>query len=650
MRELVEEAKAPKLRTIDKFAEDEIIIPSGEFQGRRFRLFRHPILKLWFNELESGRWRRHFILGPNQDGKTFAGSAIPIIYKLFEKKESVIFAAPDLNMVSDKWRVDILPVIQRSRFADLLPRDGAGSKSGDSSLYQFGNGAFLRFMTARGDKSGFTSKNVVVTEADKFGFVGGSSVEDTDFGQLERRQLSYPDDRCLIAECTATTQTGLTWHEYQLGTQSRIALKCPQCGQWVTPEREHLVGWQEADTKLAAISKARVTCPACTEPWTNEQRIAANHDARLVHRGQSVDHDGAVVGPVPQTDTLGFRWTAINSILNPSRLANVGGEEWAAQRAVDEDEADTGVRQRQWALPSKPKKIDVSGLDSFVIMRRTRPTPRGVCPDATQCCTLGIDVGKWACHWTLIAWMPGATPHVADYGVLRPLSNEMAEEKAITIALRQFRDESVIKGWKCRDTALVPTFALVDMGNWQDHVLAFCMESGAPFFASKGYGIGQRNEGDPSRTTGSKVAGSGDGFNMIQLPDGRGYVEIKVNHWKAWFHARIKTPVDQPGGMSLFNLPGNGHLEFAKQLTAEHQEQQFTPKDGDVMKFVAARRANHWFDASVMACVAGYWAGMRLFPAALPPQPPVGPPPAPRDPRNEPSDWLGDLRDRWRSQ
>lgn len=83
--------------------------------------------------------------------------------------ETVILGVPDMEMASDKWQLDILPVIERSRFRDLLPKRGAGSRGGRVETIHFRHGATLKFMSGGGsDKSraGFTSRVVVITETD----------------------------------------------------------------------------------------------------------------------------------------------------------------------------------------------------------------------------------------------------------------------------------------------------------------------------------------------------------------------------------------------------------------------------------------------------------------------------------------------------
>ena len=114
-------AKAPRLRSMREFAEAEIVIPDGPFAGRRFRCSRQPYTGLWFDEVDSGRWSRCVATGPTQSGKTLCCFVIPLLYHLFEVGETVICGLPDMDMAGDKWREDILPAIEHSRYRDLLP-------------------------------------------------------------------------------------------------------------------------------------------------------------------------------------------------------------------------------------------------------------------------------------------------------------------------------------------------------------------------------------------------------------------------------------------------------------------------------------------------------------------------------------------------
>src|SRR6185503_16254118 len=174
------QARPRRLRTMREFAESEIVIPDGPFVGRRFKCYRQPYTGLWFDAVDSGAWSRCVATGPTQSGKTLSCFVIPLLYHLFELGETVICGLPDMDMAADKWREDLLPAIERSRYRDLLPAMGSGSRGGKVETIQFGNGATLKFMSGGGsDKSraGFTARVVVVTETDGMDRPGATSRE-----------------------------------------------------------------------------------------------------------------------------------------------------------------------------------------------------------------------------------------------------------------------------------------------------------------------------------------------------------------------------------------------------------------------------------------------------------------------------------------
>jgi phage terminase large subunit GpA-like protein len=169
-------------------------------------------------------------------------------------------------------------------------------------------------------------------------------------------------------ECTVSTEQGRTWQEYQQGTRSRIALPCPDCKAWVTPEREHLVGWQGAENQAAARGNGEFGCPACGIVWSVEQLREANQRGRLLHGDQAIDEDGRLVGDPPPTDTLGFRWSAVNSLfLLPEDLA---ADEWRASRSADEDNAEREMRQFVWCLPAALSEWQDTPLDEHQLAAR----------------------------------------------------------------------------------------------------------------------------------------------------------------------------------------------------------------------------------------------------------------------------------------
>jgi hypothetical protein len=369
---LAGQIRPPVLRELLDFAESEIVLPDGPHKGDKFRRHTQPWAGLFLAELGTGRWQRSALLGPTQAGKSLVGYVLLVLYHLFEYAETVVLGVPDMKMGNDKWRRDILPVIKASRFKDLLPKRGQGSRDGEiKDSVTFENGATLKFMTGGGgdaSRSGFTSRVVGVTEVDKMDAAGEASRETDKVGQIEARTDSFADKARIYLECTVSIEEGRIWQEYIHGTQSRVACPCPHCRAWVTPEREHLIGWREADTEEDARERARWICPGCGVELTEPQRVEMNRRAMLVHRGQTVNADGRVEGELPKTRTLSCRSNAFNNLFWTA--ATVAAREWRAARDPDEQNAEKEMQQFVWVQPFKGDAEDVTKLDAQTITRR----------------------------------------------------------------------------------------------------------------------------------------------------------------------------------------------------------------------------------------------------------------------------------------
>ncbi|MBN1458337.1 MAG: phage terminase large subunit family protein, partial [Armatimonadetes bacterium] len=535
--------RSPRLRTMREFAEAEIVIPDGPYEGRRFRCSRQPYSGLWFDAVDSGRWNRFVATGPTQSGKTLCCFVVPVMFHLFEIGETVICGLPHMDMAADKWREDLLPVISRSRYRELLPRLGGGSRGGKVDAIKFENGATLKFMSGGGgDKSraGFTSRVLVITETDGMDEPGGASREADKITQLEARTRAYGSRKRIYTECTVSVEAGRTWREYQAGTSSVIMTLCSRCGEFVSPGREHLRGWQEAETALDAAERSAFHCPACGEAWTDAERAEANARAVLVHRGQEIDPSGAVTGDPPRTTTLGFRWSAVHNLFQSA--GDVGADEWKAARSADEQNAEKEMLQFVWALPYVPPAVDSTPLEMHALVRRVTGSRRGIVPKGVDSLTMAVDLGKWLCHWVLVAWCDGARGQVVDYGRVEVSSDQFGVERGLLIALRELRD-AVLAGWPGEggDERRVPDQVWIDMGYQAETVYQFCRESaegsGARFRPSQGLGESQdraRRYSQP-KSKGGDVRFVGEGYHLSFLrKEGLHLVEVNADHWKTW--------------------------------------------------------------------------------------------------------------------
>ena len=623
-------ARPRRRRSMLDFAEQEIVIPDGKYKGEQFLADTQPFMRLWLTEIDSGRWRRHVTTGPRQSGKTLLCFVIVLLYHLFEIGETVICLVPDMNIAWDKWREDIEPAIKASRYADLLPDTGPGSRGGKVEAIKFLNGATLKFMSGGGGdrrRQAFTARVLIVTEVEELDEAGTASREADKITQAEYCTASFGSARRIYLESTLTTKQGRTWCEYQQSTKSRIALQCPHCQSWVSPGRDHFTGWSEADNIIDAMEQAHWCCPECGSAWSDDERQVANSKCRLLHDGQKIDEHGEIVGGVPKNDTFGFLWTASNNMFWDS--GDVAAFEWRGARAEDEQNAEKELCQFVWAVPYEPPDLDLVPLDVDQITRRVTNDPRGCLPVSAQQLTVGIDIGKYLSYWVAVAFLLQATPHIVDYGVIEVPSRDMAFERAVQLALSGFRDRFCKPGWRRPDgTNRSPDRVFID-ARWQGGkegsypIYAFTNKSGDRYFPTLGFGTGQQYPRAYSRPKdrGAEIAVVGEGYHIRRQRSPRvNVVHVDTDFWKSWSHERWLTPPGTPGAATFFHAEPHEHLTFAKHLTAEEQRPEFKPKHGMVMVWVRQNRANHFLDAYSLACAAGHYAGARLIGAPQPEQ------------------------------
>jgi len=612
-----------RVRSFREFAEEEFVLPAGPRKGSRYICDFMPFSREILDEFSRGRFQEYWGSGPAQASKTLHFYVIPSLYHLFELDEDVIMGAPVSQMAKAAYLQRLLPAIQRTRYAKLLPDKGGGSRGGVSDLIQFGNGASIRFLGAGGGDqqiASYTARVVVATEIDKMDTPGKVSREADPVTKLKARTKAFGAAARFYGECTMSTKEGRIWREVvELGTDSRVLLPCIHCGDWIWPERSGLVGWQEAPDEMEARRGARFQCPTCGKLWTERDRLGSLKNPRVVARGQMVTREGAVEGPLPPTTAWGFRWNAMASPL--TSIEAIAAEEWRAEQSgTDEDQK--GVVQFVWAEAWEKKLEDLVRPDAATILRKIVRLERGVIPDGTLKMTLGIDVGSYVIWWSLVAWRAEARGHVVDFGAIDvPATRGQKDPVAVLNALRTFRDTTVKPGWGGRQ----PDMTLIDAGYEQEVVYTFVKESGEPrWLACRGFGTNSRNgiwkAGAAVKPT--EVRESGNEWRVILQPAGVRLVAVHADHFKALVHDGFGAPEGAPGSLTLFHGDPrtDAHLrQFARQIVAEEREYIETAGKERKLVWVVKSKQNHWLDCQTYARCAAEILGIRL--AAVPTRP-----------------------------
>lgn len=263
-----------------------------------------------------------------------------------------------------------------------------------------------------------------------------------------------------------------------------------------------------------------------------------------------------------------------------------------------------------------------SGLTWQVVTGRLSGLDRGQLPANASCVTAAIDLGKYLCHWVVIAWWKGAGGCVIDYGRAevagtdRAMDNQ-ASEPQIYKALLSWRDELMVKKYvdaAGSDRKIDAVF--IDSGTFTDAAYQFVRDvGGSPFYVSKG--IGKYRD----KTTENDKIKPGNHFHAAyQESQGLWLYELDTDYWKQFVHERFLTPTfDEQnflrrGALSLFVQPNDRkHTSFAQHIAAEELVSEFKEGKGVKTYWNVVSDNNHWLDATYNAAAAAAARGIYLL-------------------------------------
>lgn len=610
------------IRSLRQWCEDELVIKDGPNPGP-FRVHRQPVIGLWFDEIDSGRWVEHYFTGPSQWGKTLIAFIAPALYHTCELAQKYILGVPDMNMGKDKWDIDLKPAFEAAPgLREFIPKMGQGSRGGEiKTSVTLTNGGALRWMTAGGDdvnKAGYTARILGVTEAAKFSFGGETSVEADPLSQLTARLRAHSkESQRIFVEGTTTIEEELPWRARDMSSKSRILVQCRKCGKWISPERDHIGGYEDAENAIEAGKNTFWFCYMCGEFITEDDRQAMIRGAKLVHDGQKIDEHGNITGDLPQTRRLFFRVTPfLNAFLKTSDL----GEELWSYDQIDEDSPEKQNREKElcqfvFCLPYKKPEVNYQEIDRDATERRTLAGhPRGVVPDDTLHLVVTTDLGEKKGWWTCVAHRADGQKHIVDYSDFDIESHRLPLKEAIILALRElyhsFRD-----GFRKADGKVFKLDCWwIDKNYCPEAVERFAREikekTGLRRWIIPATGLGESKmkgrKYNAPRRSGNEVrqVDPSGGWHLLWVRRAQVYsVEWDADIGKSRAIKSIVIPVHSFGAMTLFVAPQRTHKKLVRHISNERLEWKDDPIKGRV-QFWKRTGAQHLLDCLAMSDTA----------------------------------------------
>lgn len=297
-----------------------IVLPAGPLAGTRYRLGSDPCQSYLLAEMDSGRWERYYICAPAQvGGKSLLAIQLPILRTTIGQRLPAGYALPTLADLDKAWTEKLHPQLKRSGYGEHLPKSGPGSRGGRGHTLTLrdpetgddeGTIVFLA-----GGAYGSTVASVVVDEADQFRTADGTPRWDA-IEDCFQRAVSYGRKAFRVAAGTVEddAESIILILVCQHGTGTRPWPACPSCN------RHQLLSWAHVEVDLAdddsARTSARIRCQHCPAQWDEDGRQKAIRRSLFVHRGQTVNEQGEIVGDPPRTRYLGLIWTGLDSALD----------------------------------------------------------------------------------------------------------------------------------------------------------------------------------------------------------------------------------------------------------------------------------------------------------------------------------------------
>lgn len=298
--------------------------------------------------------------------------------------------------------------------------------------------------------------------------------------------------------------------------------------------------------------------------------------------------------------------------------------------------------------PLRPEETD--GADRRILpaelVHRLNAYARQEIPAECERLTAFVDVQDRILYWLVAAWSTSFTGYVIDYGTFPRQPRryfavpDLARGKGVTLGAAYAKEHKLAAGgavaagqealwrWgmgKVADALCGRAWArddgvemrldrlLIDAndGTARDVVFEYCRQSEHPQ-AMPSTGVGIRAGQKPFTMFDKRPGEQRGDYWVIPASSKRQmrFVRADVNYWKTFIRTRLRTPVGDPGALTIYGKDTEPHDLLFDHLSSEYSVQTSGPY-GTCHEWKAFPGAeNHWFDCLVGAAIAASLEGV----------------------------------------
>lgn len=521
-------------------------------------------------------------------------------WSMAQRPAPMMYVGPTENFVLNELEPRLTQMILGT--PDLASRLGLGKQNKKDRKTLGGVPIALSWAGSAAKVAGMAAKIVLVDELDRM--AASVKNEGDPWTLVEARGFSYVDrmrgaiSTPLVGACDtyvdetnglelwkkmdADDISSAIWKLWQAGTMHHWTWCCPHCSRWFVP-RFNRLRWPENATPAQARRDAWISCPHCDGEIRDAHKPGMNARGRYVAPGQSIDEDGNVSGPMPETTTLSF-W--VSGLASPMVTIGERAASYLTAKLSGEQDKIQAVLNTGFGELYAPGGGSVAEWQEVKALSEAWPYRLRDVPKPVRFLTAGVDVQANRLVYVVRGWGAHGSSWLVDRGEIWGATTEdgVWAEMQVTLASHYgdlpIRLTCVDSGFRPGKPFLVP----------QNKVYEFVRRFPRRMYATKGFATLSK----PIIV--SKIETKPDGRTQ---PYGLDLLRLNSDHWKSWVHERLRWPATQPGS---WLLPSDIDDDYCKQIVSEARV--VTP--GGTPQWVARSKNNHFLDCEALAAAAGY--------------------------------------------